>query len=37
MKVYDRQDIGIVTLIEMQFRTNILAIVTRNICSENLV
>ena len=29
LKLYERQDIGVVSLIEMQFRTNIIAFVTR--------
>jgi hypothetical protein len=30
IKLYEKMDLGIISLVEMQFRTNILAYVTRN-------
>ena len=30
LKLYEKADLGIISLVEMQFRTNILAYVTRN-------
>jgi hypothetical protein len=33
-KLYEKSDLGIISLVEMQFRTNILAFVTRNSKTE---